>query len=681
MYLSGGYGCLPAGSLIDTIDGKIPIEKIEKSTLVKSFDDGKIVWSIASPSKSMGVKKCYKIYHEFGSMIVSEDHRILTYLYKYQLASQALNLQVPYFGSYLDNPLLTNSESSHLESLEDVLYWMKKHEDLMDRYSSCLHRYDQQLQKVKGICLKLAPLLNDVLRSSYIFDSYVFEHMDDLSELTQEYNHLCLSVLQSYKNHFFYQMANIEEVLEDRNASLQPERISLKDLTLLQFLLKMYSHHKMVELNLNSLSIFHENSCLTNTITTIHKIEEIESREVFDIHVLKTNNYIHNGIVHHNCGKTHSLVMKMFYLMDENKKLPGGFLVPNLKMFKKDVLPTIREICEKNNIEYDYNKTDAIFHFPLTDSIIYVYHAEDEGRSIRGSNLAFMLINEVTLIDKHSFDAALARVRIKDAKLLQVAMSGTPESFNWVYDYFIQKPRDDTDLIFGNSRENIYLADDYIKNLEASYDEMMIKQFIDGHFVNLTGRRAAWSFDRYKHLKPVQYQKEFKTWVSIDFNVDNMSAVFWNRHPIDEVLISAFHDVKIKSSNTYELAEYIKQKVGTDIVIYPDPAGNSRSSKSTVTDIQILKQYGFNDIRFKRSIPSVRACLNAMNNLLDKNKIIIDPSCTHLISDLEQVTLKESGLDLDKSNNDRTHWLDGMKNMIDLEFPIIERKQTQIMNM
>ena len=28
-------------------------------------------------------------------------------------------------------------------------------------------------------------------------------------------------------------------------------------------------------------------------------------------------------------------------------------------------------------------------------------------------------------------------------------MSGTPEGFNWSYDYFVEDPRQDTDLIFG----------------------------------------------------------------------------------------------------------------------------------------------------------------------------------------------------------------------------------------
>jgi hypothetical protein len=98
----------------------------------------------------------------------------------------------------------------------------------------------------------------------------------------------------------------------------------------------------------------------------------------------------------YGAGKSFSLVMKMFALMNVNQNMSGGLLCPNIKMFKKDVLPTIREICENNNIEYEFNKSDSVFYFPQTRSTIYVFHAEDDGLSIRGPNFAFGLIHEVT---------------------------------------------------------------------------------------------------------------------------------------------------------------------------------------------------------------------------------------------------------------------------------------------
>jgi len=42
------------------------------------------------------------------------------------------------------------------------------------------------------------------------------------------------------------------------------------------------------------------------------------------------------------------------------------------------------------------------------------------------------------------------------------------------------------------------------------------------------------------------------------------------------------------------------------------------------------------------------------------------------IADLEQVVWRDGTFELDKRDQNRTHWLDGLKNMVDFEFPIGE---------
>lgn len=378
----------------------------------------------------------------------------------------------------------------------------------------------------------------------------------------------------------------------------------------------------------------------------------------------------------YSSGKTYSLVMKLFQLMSINEGLQGGILVPTLKMFKRDVLPTIKDISKQNNIECTYNQQDSCFYFPDTDSQVYVFHSEDDGDSIRGPNLAFGLINEITMCSKGAFLAFLARIRLKNAKLLQLAMSGTPEGHNWSYEYFIETPREDTDLIFGNSRENTYVADSYIKMLEESYDEKMQKQFIDGEFINLTGNRALWSFNRLKHVnQDAERVPGAPVWISLDFNVNPMAATVYNRLPtaIGQPALRAFDEICLNSSDTHEMAQVIRSKYGTGVTIYPDPAGNARSTKSRgYSDISILREAGFTDIRFKPRIISVRDCLNAANNILDKNMFDVHPRCKNFIADAEQCILKSGGLEIDKSNSARSHWLDGFKQMIDYEFPVIK---------
>lgn len=377
----------------------------------------------------------------------------------------------------------------------------------------------------------------------------------------------------------------------------------------------------------------------------------------------------------YGAGKTYSLCMKAFRLMSQNKGVPGGFLAPDLKMFKRDVVPTFKQICRAHRIPFRFNRQDSTLIFPTTKTIIYVFHSEDDGDSIRGPNLGFGLINEITMCSKGAFDAFLSRIRLKDAPVRQMAMSGTPEGFNWTYDYFVANKRDDTEMIFGDMRLNKFVAEDYAKRLQESYDDQLVQQFVEGKFVNTTGNQAVYKFNRMVHTVPnIERDPELPVWVSIDFNVAPMAATLWNKYPdgTDGPVLRAFDEICIQNADTYDLAQQIKSRVGTDnVVLFPDPAGNARSTKSQKTDIQILREAGFEDIRFRSRIRSVKDCLAALNALVGKNKIQVSLKCRQTILDLEQCVLRQGTNELDKSNGSRTHWLDGIKNMVEFEFPIV----------
>jgi hypothetical protein len=107
-------------------------------------------------------------------------------------------------------------------------------------------------------------------------------------------------------------------------------------------------------------------------------------------------------------------------------------------------------------------------------------------------------------------------------------------------------------------------------------------------------------------------------------------------------------------------------------MIYPDPAGKNRGTRSHLSDIQIIENAGFKDVRYKKKITSVKDCLNSMNNLFDKDELLINPDeCKDLLIDLERCKIKEDIFEIDKSDTKRTHWLDGLKDMCDYEYPII----------
>lgn len=382
-------------------------------------------------------------------------------------------------------------------------------------------------------------------------------------------------------------------------------------------------------------------------------------------------------------GKTHALVMKMFRLMNINRGCPGGILSPTFKMYKRDVVPSIVETCIRNGIRYHYNKGDMTWYFPDTGSVVYAFSAEDDGDSIRGPNLSWFAINEATLCSQKAVEMSIARVRLEKSKLMQVVMSGTPEGFNWMYEEYVEKQPPDFRHIMGDARLNRFVSNKYFKNLENSYDDKMQEQYIHGKFVNLSGNRCAWAFDRVIHTGRVERIPSLPVMISLDFNVDPLAGTLWNYVPVgmrDQYPgppLRGFGEICIEGANTYDAASELRQLLDMDsatlsraVTVYPDPAGRARSTKSHYSDFDILKQEGFTNLKYKTSI-SVRDCLNALNGMLGREQMILDQkNCRHTISDMEQCIFKGGAFEIDKSNPKRTHWLDGAKNMVEYEFPI-----------
>lgn len=379
-------------------------------------------------------------------------------------------------------------------------------------------------------------------------------------------------------------------------------------------------------------------------------------------------------------GKTFSLGHKALYLAGINRGVDGAILCPTLKMFKRDVLPSMRKTFKENRIPYHYNKSDFEFEFPLSENRAFVYHSEDEGESIAGSNLGWAVINEVTLCKFLAYAELVSRVRDANAVLPQIAMSGTPEDLAWVHEELLGKEGIETYFI--STRENKHLGDWYIKALEETYDKKRQEAYIDGKPVMFTGGRAAWSFDRTKHHAILNFDP-MEIWVTLDFNVAPFGATVWFIPDHDtrarlELDAYARFEVNIPEDATTPKfcdalweALHERKLAEKKIVLFPDPAGKNRGTRSDYTDMEILDQAGFKDVRYKKSIISVKQCLNSYNNQLDKGRFKVHPDCKELTKDNERCKLKEGTFEIDKRDIKRSHWLDGAKNMSDYEFPII----------
>ena len=353
-----------------------------------------------------------------------------------------------------------------------------------------------------------------------------------------------------------------------------------------------------------------------------------------------------------------------------NAPYSGAIVGPDFQELKKDVIPEMIGILERNNIPYRYHKTDHYFTFPWSRGKLFLVSAD---KPIRGPNWAFALINEVTLIPLDKYKEVIGRVRVKRAKFPQIASVGTPEGYaSEYYDYMIVSPPKGLRIIYGSTDDNAQnLHEFYLENLESAYDKKWVEAYRKGLWVNMAENLFYYSYDPKKNHDETLKASEFDLFhISMDFNVDPFCATVWG---YDGFKLYGVTQIELKGAQGYRTENMIEALKSrgfnpTNSTIYPDPAGKARSTKG-LPDVTILRNAGF-EVRVKTVAPSFRQRQLNVNNLLDKSLITFHPiQCAGIKRDLEGVEQNIITLEKDKSNANLTHFSDGLDYMCDILFP------------
>lgn len=349
-------------------------------------------------------------------------------------------------------------------------------------------------------------------------------------------------------------------------------------------------------------------------------------------------NFIKLLVGGYGSGKTYIAALRGIYLSWLYSPLPGQIISPTYNMQHKTILPHLREICTKAEIDYTYKQQLGEFHIHDWDGMFW-FGSGDKPDSLRGPNLAWAGIDEPFIQKKEVLEQMLARLRVGEPR--ELFLTGTPEELNWGYDIAMNDTNMyDVGVVKARTRDNIHLPKDYYETLYSAYTEEMRLAYLDGDFVNLKQGRAYKVFDREKHV----IQRDvtgIEIEAGIDFNVDYMSAEIYANgngwmHFIDEIRLS--------NSNSFELADKLHLKY-PGIKVYPDATGASRKTSSSKSDHNIFRDKGFNVIA-KKSNPAVMDRVNAFNRMLIRDLLTIEPNkCPCLVKDLERNVFKSGDLD------------------------------------
>jgi len=374
-------------------------------------------------------------------------------------------------------------------------------------------------------------------------------------------------------------------------------------------------------------------------------------------------------------GKTYVGAWKCILraLAPNNLDATGYIGANSYKQLRQATLAMLFELLDESEIPYDYTKGDGELWIAGRTAPILCYSL-DNYDTLRGIKLGFAWLDETARTKVEAWKVVAGRMRHPGADLT-VDITTTPDGFNWLYDKFVEDLEEDDSLIgvrklvHASSYENYHLPDEYLIDLESSYDDTMMEQELEGKFVNIFGGRCYRTFDRKQHMtETLPAIPGVPLDLMFDFNVDPMSAVVcqYHRRTRGPDEIHAVDEIVLPISDTPSVcAEFIRRypKWKAGVRVYGDSAGNNGTAGKTDYGV-IREELGTTYKNFMIDVPAANPLVidrvNSVNALFRQRKsgrpdIVVGRlskgKTKILAKDLDQVSFKEGSRDIDKVTN------------------------------
>lgn len=350
----------------------------------------------------------------------------------------------------------------------------------------------------------------------------------------------------------------------------------------------------------------------------------------------------------------------------------------------------VPDFLKQLGYHYQINKSAKEIHVQNYGKILFRNMSKPE--TIIGYESVAAVIDECdvlpTKIMHEAFNKILARNRAttSDRKRNQIFVVGTPEGRKWFYDRFVTRKHADNELIHAKTTDNPFLPKNYINNLKESYDEILLKQYINGEFVNINSHSVYHQFDRAIHVVPnFEINPKIPLIISFDFNINPYSAVYLMQEIGGSVYV--LNNCIKKHTALVDVLAYLKKKfahLGDYLYtakIYGDATGGARSQGTGLSNYDLIREAGWSNQLIKRANPRVHDRVNRFNNMLKngngKVRLFVCERNKELINDLEQLSYDKIGR-VDKTNLDLSHDTDSIGYYLEYQHPISEQKELKV---
>lgn len=387
------------------------------------------------------------------------------------------------------------------------------------------------------------------------------------------------------------------------------------------------------------------------------------------------SDYLHTGIVGgYQSGKSVAATIKVITKLLIDPGVPIAYYLPTYGLIEDMLIPKFDSLFNSIGIDYDYRKAESKI---ITDYGEIWMRSMDNPDRIVSYSVGYSLVDEVDVVHPNKRVDAMKRISSRNSYKKStkncIDFVSTPEGFSYMYSFFVKKANKNKLLLNLNTLNNaVNLGEGYIDGLKEQYDEIQLKAYLKGEFVNLNSSNVYYNFDRKKNDSDKTVNKHDILYIGLDFNIDNMSAVV---HVIDKIPIAV--DEITGAKDTDEMCQIIKAKYPRNrIIAYPDSSGKNRSTNADKTDIQILKNNGFLT-KYKKTNPPVTDRIKNMNRLFHNSKGEINyrvntRKCPDYTEALERMGYDKNGSPDKSSGFD--HITDAAGYFAYYEYPLKEKK-------
>jgi hypothetical protein len=379
-------------------------------------------------------------------------------------------------------------------------------------------------------------------------------------------------------------------------------------------------------------------------------------------------------------GKSQALCQEAIKLAYENPGRTGLIGAPTFPMLRDATVAALLETLERDRIPHEVNKAENYVRFRETRSRI-LFRAVEEFERLRGSNLAWFGIDELTYVPEEAWLRLEGRLRDPLAKRLCGFAVWTPKGFDWVHQRFVAKPVEGYETVFAKPFENRYLLErvpDYYARLRHSYDTRFYEQEVLGQYLSLDSGRVYYAFERSANVASLKLDPSAPLMWALDFNVDPMASVIAQT---GDGVVKVLDEIVLGRARTEQACEEFSARYpahAAGLEIYGDATGGSAKTTGP-SDFDVVRrqmgrgEYGLVRYRIPAANPTVRDRVRAVNAKLKSAdaavELLVDPRCERLIRDFEQVLYKDGSQVVDKER-DRTltHLSDALGYLVWQEF-------------